>query len=322
MRALHLAVLLPAVAAACGGVGRGSAAQPGATAPASTTTPVAAAPLVMRAVRLHGTDLAFADQGGGIPVVLVHGTLESAGSWRPQIDSFANHFRVIAYSRRYHAPNAARPDGQAYGLALHADDLIALLEALGLERVHLVGSGYGAAVALVVTLRRPDLVRSLVLEEPPLFPWLARTPDGDSLRRAFETGVVQPARQAFARGDSVEAVRRFVDGESGRPGRFDGLPQAQQAALLRLAFALRLELGADPAVYMPALACPAVGAVRNPVLIVTGARSPRRFHLITEELARCLPAKELLDVPGAGHSAHADNPAFYNATVVQFLLRN
>jgi len=46
------------------------------------------------------------------------------------------------------------------------------------------------------------------------------------------------------------------------------------------------------------------------------------FHVITEELARCLAAEALVTVPGAGHDMHADNPAYYNAAVLQFLLKN
>jgi len=272
--------------------------------------------------RVRGTDLYYVEHGSGIPVVLVHGSVGTLDSWRAQVAAFASRFRVIAYSRRFHPPNAARRDEQPYSVSLHADDLIGLIEALGLERVHLVGSSYGAYVALLVTLRRPELVRSLVLAEPPMLPWIARTPWGDSLRQVFEATVLDATQRAFQRGDSLDALRRFVDGMSGRAGRFDGLPEADRAALLRTAFELRLELAADPAVYTPALSCAEVGGIRHSVLLVTGERSPRVFHVITEELARCLAAEALVTVPGAGHDMHADNPAFYNAAVLQFLLRN
>ncbi|HYT03912.1 MAG TPA: alpha/beta hydrolase [Gemmatimonadales bacterium] len=307
---------------ACGG-GRpagGGSPTPGTPAPAAAPTPPP--PPVPRLARVRGTELRFLERGTGIPVVFVHGSLGTLDSWQPQIDAFATRFRVIAYSRRYHWPNAAQLDGQEYSLSVHADDLIALIESLGLERVHLVGSSYGAYVALRVTLQRPDLVRSLVLAEPPILPWLSRTPGGDSLLRGFDATVLQPARRAFARRDSVEGLRRFWDGMTGRPGAFDALPEAARARLLRLAFELRLETLADPSDYLPALACKAVGGIRSPVLLVTGERSPRMFHIITDELTRCLPAEEIVTVPGAGHASHADNPAFYNAAVLRFLMRN
>src|SRR5207247_474551 len=175
------ALALFATGLACHRGGRAPAGGPSPGVPAPAPVPPPPPPLVLRAVQVGGTSLQFVERGAGTPLVLVHGTLETLDSWRPQIDAFATRFRVIAYSRRYHPPNAPRPDGEAYSLSLHADDLIRLIEALGLERVHLVGSCYGAYVALLVTMRRPDLVRSLVVAEPPIIPWLARTPEGDSL---------------------------------------------------------------------------------------------------------------------------------------------
>ena len=320
MKRLRLAPLslLPLSAAlACGGGGKSGQAPAPATAAATAPTR-----LVLHVVRVRGTDLRFVERGTGIPVVFVHGSLGTLESWGPQIDAFATRFRVIAYSRRYHWPNAAQPDGQEYSLSLHADDLIGLIEALGLERVHLVASSYGAYVALLVTLRRPDLVRSLVLAEPPILPWLGRTPAGDSLLHTFDRTVFKAARAAFVRDDSVGAVQRFWDGLAGATSPFDALPDGARARLLRSVFELRLETRADPADYMPALACKDIGGIRSPVLLVTGERSPRMFHVINEELARCLAAEETITVPGAGHGVNADNAGFYNGAVLQFLMKN
>lgn len=300
---------------ACGG----RAAAPPRDAPPPAPAPPAPAPLVLRVVRVPEAALHFAERGSGTPVVFVHGTLGSVETWQAQLDTFAAHHRVVSYSRRYHPPNAAQPG--RYTLAEHVGDLVALIETLGLERVHLVGTSYGAYVALGATLRRPDLVRSLVLAEPPILPWLGRSHVGDSLRRAFEAGVLEPARAAFARGDSVAALRRFVDGVRGA-GRFDGLPQPARAALLRTAFALRMELRAAPDAYMPPVSCDAIGRMPHPVLLVTGERTHPMFRVIVAELARCLAAEETVTVPGAGHAPHADQPAFYNVVVLRFLAKN
>ena len=318
MRLVAAALAVLTAAGACGG-GPAGGPNPGAAAPATTPAPLR---LPLHVARVRGTDLYFVEHGRGIPVVLVHGSVGTLDSWRAQVAAFASGYRVIAYSRRFHPPNAARRDGQTYSLSLHADDLIGLIETLGLERVHLVGSSYGAYVALLVTLRRPELVRSLVLAEPPILPWIARTPWGDSLRQVFEATVLDATQRAFERGDSLDALRRFVDGMNGRAGRFDGLPEADRSALLGTAFELHLELAADPAVYTPALSCEDVGRIRHSVLLLSGERSPRVFHVITDELARCLAAEVVVTVPGAGHDMHADNPSSYNTAVLQFLLKN
>src|SRR3989449_1003846 len=273
LRLAPLGLVPLAAPLACGGGGKAGQAPAPATAAAAAPTR-----LVLHVVRVRGTDRRFVERGTGIPVVFVHGSLGTLESWGPQIDAFATRFRVIAYSRRYHWPNAAQPDGQEYSLSLHADDLIGWIEALGLERVPLVASSCGAYVALLVTLRRPDLVRSLVLADPPILPWLGRTPAGDSLLRTFDRTVFKAARAAFVRDDSVGAVQRFWDGLAGATSPFDALPEGARARLLRSVFELRLETRADPADYMPALACKDIGGIRSPVLLVTGERSPRMFR--------------------------------------------
>lgn len=304
------------VAACAGGGGRALGTAPPGESPPPAATPIA---LVAGVVTVNGTQLHYVEAGSGDPLIFVHGSLGSFDSWRDQIAAFARHFRVISYSRRFHPPNRPVADGAGYALERHADDLIRLIEGLRLERVHLVGSSYGASTALLVALQRPELVRSLVLGEPPLLPWLSRSPAGDSLRREFQTLVLVPTRAAFARGDSVGALRRFIDGVNGTPGRFATLPAAARNELLRSAFEMRLEMRADPDAYMPALSCRDVGGIMSPVLLVTGAESPRLFHVITDELERCLATEVRVRVPGAGHAIHAANPAFYNSVVLGFL---
>ena len=271
--------------------------------------------------RANGTDLHFrlAGDSTATPVVFVHGSTGNLDVWDAQLGAFVASHRVLVYSRRYHPPNAALDDGQVYTPALHARDLAALLDGLNLGPAHVVGSSYGAFTALALALERPELVRSLVLGEPPILPFLLRTPEGDSLRRAFESAALEPARAAFRRGDSVEAMRRFLDGVGGTPGRFDNLAPAARAQLLRHAFEMRRELLADPREYMPPVACRDLGRIATPVLLLKGERSPRMFHLITDELARCLVTETVTTVPGAGHAIHAGNASYYNQVVLQYL---
>ena len=96
----------------------------------------------MPVIQVDGTTLDYVERGDGDPVVLVHGTLSDHRSWRFQLDAFAERFRTIAYSRRYHYPNPCTGDESDYSAALHADDLAALMTELGLESAHVVGQSY------------------------------------------------------------------------------------------------------------------------------------------------------------------------------------
>jgi pimeloyl-ACP methyl ester carboxylesterase len=225
----------------------------------------------------------------------------------------------LAYSRRYHPPNPPQDDGQVYSPQLHADDLAALLSVLGNTPAHVVGAGYGALVALALAQEHPELIRTLVLGEPPAIPFLLRSPAGDSLRRALITTTLDPARAAFARGDSVAGLRLFVDGMADRPGTFDNLPAALRARVVAHAFELRREMLADRQQYMPTLQCGALGQLAMPVLLLQGERSPQIFHIITAELARCLQSDTVITIPTAGHAINATNAAAFNQTVLQYI---
>src|SRR5438067_2123441 len=105
---------------------------------------------------------AYHDSGGrGAPVVFVHAATGSRGMWPHQEPAFVDAgFRFIAYDRPGHGGTAVRPDGQR---STTADDLDALLNHLGLDRVHLVGTAAGGMVCFDYALSSPERVRTLVV---------------------------------------------------------------------------------------------------------------------------------------------------------------
>ncbi len=269
-------------------------------------------------MRVDGVELAYLDQGSGPPAVLVHGSLGDFRTWWGQIGPLSTRYRVIAYSRRYHYPNGWVGDGSDYSAALHADDLSALIRGLRLGRVHVVAASFGAYTALVFAVRHPELVRTLVLGEPPLLPWLRWSPEGQRLLDTFLAEAWEPAKRAFQRGDLAEGVKLFVDGVLG-PGAFDRLSPIARQMLFDNAREMQAE--AMAAEYFTLLSCEDVGRITAPVLLLTGELSPKLFHKITDELEHCLAHVERAVINGASHGMHGDNPQAYTQTVLAFLGR-
>lgn len=271
----------------------------------------------MLAVEVNGAQLAYEAQGEGEPLVFVHGSLEDYRSWHGQMARFAERFHVVSYSRRYHYPNAPAGDRRDYSAALHAEDLAGLIRALDLgPRVHLVTSSYGGYVSLVMAARHPELVRSLVLGEPPLMPWLLQTPEGAPLAAAFDANAWAPAQTAFANAQPDEGVRLFLNGVMGRDA-FERLSRGGRAMLMENAAELGAETRASE--FFTPFTCADAGRITCPALLLDGEHSPRLFRLISEELANCLPHTASAVIPGTSHAMHLGNPAAYNATVLGFL---
>jgi pimeloyl-ACP methyl ester carboxylesterase len=270
----------------------------------------------MPSIDVNGTRLEYTQQGSGIPVIFVHGSLEDARTWRFQMAPFAQHYQAIAYSRRYHYPTRAPGADAAYTVALHAEDLAILIQSLVQPPAHLVCSSLGGYIALYLAARQPELVRTLVLGEPPLMPWLACAPGGAPLAEAFLHRVWEPAREAFEGGDAARGVGLFLNGVVGRDA-FARLSPSTRAGLMDNAAALQLETRTRH--YFSPFTCDDARGIEQPALLLDSELSPRLFHLILDEAERCLPHPTRVLITGTSHAMHLGNAEAYNETVLAFL---
>lgn len=269
-------------------------------------------------VRVGDIRLAYVEQGHGVPVIFVHGAgAIDLRTWEPQLEFFAEQFRVIAYSRRYHYPNAWSGDGSDIdSMPVDADDLAALIRALDLGRAHLIGHSYGAEIVLRLAVEHPDMIRTLVVEEPALVSWLVTLPGASETVAEFAAAML-PAKNAVQNGDLEEGVRLFVDAAVGR-GLFEQLPASVKDRLMdnvRLLSATPTEVSE----FDTAITRGDAATIEAPTLILTGDQSSEMFLLASQELAHHVSHAERAQIEGASHLLHGMNPQAYNATVLAFL---
>src|SRR5215210_2558774 len=138
--------------------------------------------------------------GDGELLVLVHGSWTDHQTWAALVPLLARSFRVVSYDRRGHS-RSERGAGPA-PRRRDEEDLAALIAALGAGPVHLVGSSYGALIALGLAGRRPELVRRVVAHEPP---GLALVPQ-PAVEAQFAA-----VQDQIAAGDPEGGARRFLE---------------------------------------------------------------------------------------------------------------
>lgn len=272
----------------------------------------------IRQARL-GDDLTlhYQEQGSGVPVVFIHGLTGDLGSWGAQMPVFAQRFRAIAYSRRFSRPNANDLErSPEHSVHVEADDLARLLEHLDAAPAILVGSSYGAATALALALERPEMVRALVLSEPPVFAWADRVPGGRALREQMERDITLPARAALRAGDDQTIVQLYAQSALG-VGGIDKLPPATlERRLANLAPIKALVRSGRESVDLDA---GRAAALRVPVLLLSGVNTRPLFTAVFDAARQLLPDVRAHKVEGAGHSVYREQSEAFNAHCLQFI---
>jgi pimeloyl-ACP methyl ester carboxylesterase len=277
-------------------------AAPSALTSALASAQAAQAPAPAREAlaELPGVRLWYHDTGGsGVPVVFLHAATGSSRVWEYQIPAFtARGYRVIAYDRRGFGRSVIDPAGPQPGTG--ADDLQALMQYLGVDRFHLVGTAAGAFVALDFALSFPQRLRSLVVansiggvqdEDYVAMGRRIRPPQFDALPP--ELRELGPSYRAGNPG----GTERWKELERmSRPG---GPPPAQTLRN-RITFAL-------------------LEGISVPTLLLTGDADLYAPPPILRLFAARIKRSQSVVVPEAGHSAYWEQPEIFNRSVLEFI---
>ncbi len=248
-------------------------------------------------VRMH-----FLVRGAGPPILLVHGFAVSAGiNWvAPGIlDSLAARYTVIAPDLRGHGNSDKPREPAAYGHRF-VEDLVRLLDHLGVERAHVVGYSMGGAITLRLLASAPDRVASAVIggagwrpaesgPPPLLLEWLTRLDAADRGEMTVSEALAGPVRAEWG-----PALRAALDRND--PGALGAVIRG----------------GAGLAVSEAELR-----ANRGPVLAILGAQD-ELVRADVERLAGVWPDLEVVRIPGAGHFSVLGDPRFPQA-ILRFL---
>jgi pimeloyl-ACP methyl ester carboxylesterase len=259
-------------------------------------------------VRWHETEragarLRAADYGGdGPPVLLLHGLAGHAREWDSTALWLTASHRVVAPDARAHGGSERCPADVSP--AAFADDAAHWIEWLDLAPAVVIGQSFGGLTALLVTARRPDLVRRLVVAEATP----AKDPGGIEIVRRWLATWPLPFRS------SDDALEFFGGHTLWARAWTAGLEQRRDG--LRPAF--------DPEVVLAALAQAngqdhwrAWAAIRAPTLVVRAGAGVSRGE--TQEMLDLLPHARLEQIAGSGHDVHLDAPGAWREALEAFL---
>lgn len=259
---------------------------------------------------LPGVRLAYDDSGAPGDardvVLFVHGFPHGRRLWAPQLAALGARWRCVAPDLRGFGESDAHGP---HSVEQYADDLAALLDALGVARAAVVGLSMGGYVALALWRRHAARVRALVLADT------RAAPDDDATRarRAEHVALVRAGGlAALAEAQLPGAVGATT--RATRPGVMAGL-----RALMAASGGADGIVGAIGALRDRPDATPALATIAVPTLLVVGAEDALTRPSEMRAMAERIAGSRLVVLPGAGHVSGWERPAEFSAAVGAFL---
>ena len=253
------------------------------------------------------------EAGSGPCVVCLHSNAASSSQWLELSSALAAKYRVLAPDFWGSGRSPRPPAGLLPMLGDELDLLEPVFRAAG-ERFFIVAHSYGAAVALVAAARWPQRVAGLALYEPTLFALLEQqVPNHPS--NAGIVAAVADAKRMLETGDADGAARCFIDYWMG-VGSWDAIPANRKGRIAET----MTNVGAwARALTQEPTRIEALAALRMPILLMRGAKSPQSAQGVADLLAAQLHEPELVTFEHIGHMGPLTHPQEVNAAIAAFL---
>jgi len=271
----------------------------------------------MTLIRSQGVDLHVEEAGSGVPLLFIHEMGGSCSSWEPQMRHFARSHRCIAYNARGYPPSSVPVDYREYSQEASARDAVAVLDALGIERAHIVGLSMGSFVTLQFGLDFPERALSLTVAGcgtgSSLDNYAQNQRRYEEMAAGIEQGgfeafvheyVRRPIRQALLKKDPI-GWREFADGLAA-------------ASPVGMACTLRGVQARRPSVWHLQ---ERLERMKLPTLLLCGDQDepclePNLF------LKRVIPDSRLFVFGESGHAVNQEEPGLFNAVLRNFIDRH
>jgi 3-oxoadipate enol-lactonase len=241
---------------------------------------------------------------GAPVVVLSHSLACSLVMWNPQMDDLSPHFQVLRYDMRGHGHSDVTPG--PYTIELLAEDVIGLLDALSIDRVHFVGLSVGGMIGQSLALNHPKRLRSLALcDTAPVVPQEAQPIWQERIERTRAKGMESQVNETMERWFTPAFLKQ----------------NPPMVGLIRkqiLATPVAGYLGCAEAIrklnYLNRLS-----EMKLPTLIMVGEDDPGTPVSASQAIHERIPDSKLVILPSARHLSNVEQAEAFNAALLAFL---
>ena len=260
-----------------------------------------------------GVNLYYEETGSGVPIIFVHEFAGDYRTWEPQVRHFSRRYRCITYNARGYPPSDVPADVECYSQQRARDDIRSVLDALGIQRAHVVGNSMGGFASLHFGIAHSDRALSCVVAgcgygaHPAQYAQfqaqsraLAKTMIDEGMAKVAATYGHGPARLQLQAKDPrafAEFIRNFSE------------HSAQGSANTMLGYQARRPSLYDLTAEMT--------RIEAPVLIVAGDEDDPTLEP-SLLMKRTIPGAALAVLPASGHMTNLEEPALFNRLLEDF----
>ena len=253
-------------------------------------------------------NLNYKSIGSGYPLIILHGLLGSLDNWQTIAKQFGGHFQVFIIDQRDHGRSPHTPE---FSYELLVSDVLEFMQQQGLDRAHFIGHSMGGKVAMHIALKHPERVAKLIVVDVAPVEYEDRHSDVFKALFAVDLRTLGSRQQAEGTLRSIlgndETTVQFLmkglyrDDDNRFQWRFD--VQALYDAYDEISFGITAERPFE-----------------GDTLFIKGERSEYINASNFSEIIDLFPNNQLVEIPGAGHWVHAENPVQFTNEVLKFLL--
>ena len=263
---------------------------------------------------VNGIRLYYEEAGQGLPMVFVHEFAGEAASWAPQMRFFARRYRCIAYNARGYPPSDVPDDPAAYSQAQAAEDIRGVLDALAIDKAHVVGLSMGGYATLHFGLMHPGRALSLVVggagygsksDEREGF-----RKDSASIVERFEREGMEKVADTYAAGPTRV---QFSDKDPVGYKEFHDL--LRRGSAKGHALTMRGVQMQRPSIYE---LTDRMAKLDVPTLVMTGDEDEPCLEP-SIHMKRTIPTAGLVIIPKSGHTINLEEPDAFNRAVLDFV---
>ncbi len=264
--------------------------------------------------KINGTRLCYESTGSGTPIVFVHEFAGDSRSWEPQVRALSRRYRCVTYNARGYPPSDVPKSASKYSQDIHVDDIAGIMDALKIDKAHIVGCSMGGYAALHFALRYPKRALSSTIvgvgfgSDPDKREQFLRDTEAQA-KRLDDLGMAKGVKDYAVGPARVQYLNHDPRGFAEFAEMFASHSALGSANTLRGVQAKR------PTVYDLKSG---LAKCKVPMLVVSGDEDDNCLEPGIFIKRHCMTSN-LLIVPATGHAVNIEEPDLFNRALVDFL---